>query len=101
MRQLNESVVAGGVVYPAGTAATPELEELIPGSFWVGVADPASLDDAPVAYLDWKKAQLEAELEKRNADRDPDGDAYIHVEPPGNKPELAAALEADDASSAD
>jgi hypothetical protein len=40
-------------------------------------------------------AQLNDEIARRNADRDPDGDTYIRPEAPGNKPELIAALAAD------
>lgn len=47
MRHLTKTVVAGGVVYSAGTAATPELEELLADAkYWDG--PPASLVDAPV-----------------------------------------------------
>lgn len=150
MAQLNRTVVAGGVMYPAGTPETPELRELINDKHW-GEADPAAAAaaarnsaqtdteivelrelaagaiaerDARIAeleaeverltaakpapepdpdpepavspYLAQRKADLEAEVEKRNFDRDPGEEAYIRVEAPGNKPELAAALEADD-----
>jgi hypothetical protein len=44
--------------------------------------------------------ELKDEIDRRNADRDPADEAYVRVEPPGNKPELAAALQADDARSA-
>jgi hypothetical protein len=40
-------------------------------------------------------AQLNDEIARRNADRDPEGDTYIRPEAPGNKPELLAALAAD------
>lgn len=46
-------------------------------------------------YLDWKKDELELEILTRNEGR-PDSE-QIEVEAPGNKPELAAALNADDA----
>jgi hypothetical protein len=49
------------------------------------------------ADVDWNTktvADLEAEIERRNADRD--DDEKIEVAPPGNKPELVAAIAADD-----
>lgn len=48
------------------------------------------------ADVDWSTKtvdELRAEIEKRNADRDDD---EIEVAPPGNKPELVAAIVADD-----
>lgn len=50
-------------------------------------------------YSKSKKADLEAEIDKRNADRDED--SQIVPDEPGNKPELIAALEADDTAQAD
>lgn len=143
MRALAESVVVGGVVHPAGTVATDELEALIPGRYWgdtqapasagpsaeelaevrqLAAAEIASRDERiveleaeverlteelaeasksgpapePVDYLAKSGPELKAEITARNADRDPAGEAYIRVEPPGNKPEMAAALTADD-----
>lgn len=46
-------------------------------------------------FADQKVEELKAEIDRRNADRDPEADDYITPEPPGNKPELIAALEAD------
>lgn len=81
MRKLNKTVVAGGVVYPAGTAATPEIESAITNpDHWDGEAEEAK------SYSDWSKADLEAEVTKRG----------IEVEGKGNKPDLIAALKADD-----
>lgn len=45
---------------------------------------------------EWTKAKLEAEVESRNEDRQ--DDELIEVDAPGNKAELIAALEADDAA---
>ncbi|GAA1138353.1 hypothetical protein [Nocardioides aquiterrae] len=52
----------------------------------------------PVArpYGEWLVKELQAEVEARN-DAAGDDEPQIVVEPPGNKPELVAALEADDA----
>lgn len=49
--------------------------------------------DGPVAYEDQKVADLKAEIERRNEDRDEDA----HLPKSGTKAELIAVLEADDA----
>lgn len=59
-----------------------------------GSEDPE--DSGPKPYSEWLKADLEAEVASRNEGRDED-DA-IEVEGSGNKPDLIAALEADDAA---
>lgn len=42
-RTLSRTVVAGGVVYPAGTAATPELEKKITNpAHWTGDPEPTT-----------------------------------------------------------
>ncbi|NUO57311.1 MAG: hypothetical protein HOV78_11645 [Hamadaea sp.] len=51
-------------------------------------------------YKDWLKGDLEREVEARN-DATGDDEPFIEVAAPGNKPELIAALEADDAHRAD
>lgn len=53
-------------------------------------------DGEPQSYAKWKKPDLEAEIAKRNEARD--ADDHIVPDEPGNKPELIAALEADDAA---
>lgn len=94
-RTLNQTVFAGGVVYPAGTAATDELEEKIPNpAHWDG--DPS---EGGAGYGGQQVPELEAEVERRNADRD--ADAIIEVTGTGRngkvlKKDLIAALEADD-----
>lgn len=94
-RVLSQSVFVGGVVYPAGTAETDELSKLIRNpDHWDG--DEA---DSPEGYQALDKGALEAEVEKRNADRD--DDAKIEVAGSGAngnvvKADLIAALEADD-----
>lgn len=50
----------------------------------------------PYSDKAWTKAKLEAEIEARN-DAAGDEDHRIEVAEPGNRPELIAALEADDA----
>lgn len=105
MRQLNKTVLAGGVVYPAGSPATPELEAAVTNpDNWTGEPEEV-LDDGDVparpGYDVWSKAELSDEVDKRNADRDPEGEDYIVVEAPRNKPDFVAALAADDAPPAD
>lgn len=53
-------------------------------------------DDVP-PYSDWQVKALKREIDERNAERE----TPIEVAEPGNKPELIAALEADDASVTD
>lgn len=72
---LKKSVVAGGVVYPAGTAASPELRELIDDRHWTGEdsTDTAAYEQA-IAELDTTLAEraatistLEAQVAERDA----------------------------------
>lgn len=49
MSVLKQTVVAGGVVYPAGTAATPELVEKIPFRFWDAPSGDATTMEAATA----------------------------------------------------
>lgn len=57
---------------------------------WVPVETTEQSDDKD--YSSWKVDRLKGEIDQRNADRE----VPIEVEEPGNKPELVAALEADD-----
>lgn len=57
-------------------------------------AEAAKVAAGEVPYMKRRKGELEKEIADRNANR-PD-DQRITVEEPGNKPELAAALDADD-----
>lgn len=52
-------------------------------------------DDQGEDYYSRTVAELRAEVERRNGERGED-DEPVTVEEPGNKPELVAALEADD-----
>lgn len=54
--------------------------------------EPAS--SSPFASL--TVAELKDEIERRNSERDPEALNYITPEEPGNKPELMAALDADE-----
>lgn len=57
MRRLNKSVVTGGVVYPAGTAATPELEvAILNPALWDG---PAEFETTESAVRLAKQARVE------------------------------------------
>ncbi|MCM0622506.1 hypothetical protein [Nocardioides bruguierae] len=47
-------------------------------------------------YSKWSKADLEAEVSRRNGEDDREGADLIQVPGPGNKPDLIAALVADD-----
>lgn len=60
---LKKSVVAGGVVYPAGTAASPELRELIADQYWTGEdSGDTSAFVQTIADRDAKIAELQAEV---------------------------------------
>lgn len=85
-----------------------ELERLIAAGLVAEVPDEPQGEDsdtsgAPPAegkpYEGVKLAELKAELEKRNADRAEE--AKITPAEPGNKPEIIAALLADDAAQAE
>lgn len=71
-----------------------EINQLKARGFRVVDAPPA---DESEGYEAFTKPDLEAEVDRRNATRDPDGERYIVVAGKGNKPDLVAALEADDA----
>lgn len=87
-KSLKRTVVAGGVVYPAGTAATPELEKrVINPAHWSGAEEPTGYEALTVE-------QLKAEIDKRNKGRDDDA----RLTKTGTKAELVTALESDDAS---
>lgn len=64
---------------------TPALEQVVEGDTGVTVKP----------YTEWLREDLENEVERRNDARG-DDDVLVEVAAPGNKPELAAALEADD-----
>lgn len=55
-----------------------------------------ALQPEPTTYEDWKVAELQVEIDRRNEGRDPDGGDFLDRK--GNKSDLAAALEADDAN---
>lgn len=87
-RKLKRTVVLGGVIYPAGTPATKELEaKVTAGDVWSGDAD----SDASEGYDAQTVDELEAEASRR-------GIEVTGTGKDGNvlKKDLVAALEADD-----
>lgn len=72
-------------------------------SAWVGADEADDTDDGDngeaVPYAKWKKADLEAEVAKRNEGREDDD--QIVVDGKGTVADLAAALEGDDVAQAD
>jgi len=98
-RVLKQTVLADGVIYSAGTPATDDLEAKVPATFWDGddAKSVQSQQRISKGYGDHTVAELEGEIDARNADR-PKED---QIKPEGNKKaDLVAALEADDAHSA-
>lgn len=63
-----------------------------------GAVDSGSGDSDTKPYAKWKKADLEAEVARRNEGRDDDD--VIEVEGAGTVADLAAALDGDDAAQA-
>lgn len=53
-------------------------------------------DPATSSFASLTVAELKDEIERRNSERDPEALNYITPEEPGNKPELMAALDADE-----
>lgn len=99
MRRLARTLMAGGVVYPAGTAESDIAVKVKRDDVWDQQASNPDEEEAIVAgYADLTKAKLLEEIEKRNANRDPEGDTYLDGS--GNKADLVAALEADDKAQA-
>lgn len=89
-RKLTKTVVRKGVVYGIGTA-----ESDIPdaGTISADVWDGSAAAGTDGGYSDLKLDELKDEIRKRNEGRDDDAKLPLT----GNKAELAAALEADDA----
>lgn len=89
-----------GRVITTGDATTAEKYRHDP-AFTEVTDTPAveQVDDDGVVkpYTEWRKSDLEAEVARRNTTRGADG-PFVVVDEPGNKPELVAGLEADDAA---
>ena len=85
---------------PAENVPTPSEEEAGEGngSGDENVQEENGDDSGATGYEAQTVADLKTEIDNRNADRSDDD--KINVEAPGNKPELIAALEADDAKHA-
>lgn len=86
-----------GTTYMAGTKVSTEVAKLITNKkVWAtDEADDEAADDkksTPSLYAKFKVEDLHAEIEKRNAGREDDA----KLSTAGNKPDLIAALEADD-----
>jgi hypothetical protein len=93
-RRLKASVVVNGEVYVAGSEPPAKVAEQITNpNAWEGDTP----READSSYNAQKVAELREEIDRRNVDRDPDGDMYITVAADAKKTELVAALEADDA----
>jgi hypothetical protein len=86
-RALKRSVVAGGVVYPAGTAASPELRELIDDRHWTGEdsGDTSALE-AQLAERDAKIVELEAVVEALRDQVEQPGDSQPSEDSPAPTP---------------
>jgi hypothetical protein len=84
------------------TPAVNELgDPLAPehGAYPVEIAPVEEGGQGEASYEASTIAQLDEEIERRNADRDPEGEGYIVPDPPRNKQQLIDALKADDSSS--
>lgn len=84
------ATIIGYVVHDDGTM-TPTYDNVV-------VEDPEAGSPETTApdYGSLSKKQLEDEVKLRNSERKTDDVDYIVVDAPGNKPELVAALTADD-----
>lgn len=84
-------VTVGGQTFAPGSEIPADLAKLIDNpKVWEGEPEPAE----PKAIADMSKAELEAEVAARNAQR-PEAEA---LDGSGTKAELLAVLEADDAA---
>lgn len=92
-KQLAANVNLDGVLYEAGSTPPADIAEQITNPKAWGDSD--SGDDA-TAYSSMKKADLEAEVARRNEGRN-EGDV-IQVAGKGTVADLVTALEADDAA---
>lgn len=93
----NPSAWEGGNV-PTAVANTPATS-VVPVSGSPDNGPGADPESTKRPYAKWVKADLQAEVDRRNADRE-SGD-LIEVEGKGTAADLAAALEGDDAAQAD
>lgn len=96
-RVLSRTVIVGGVIYPVGATVPGDVAEGITATgVWADGDQPTDPEPAPapVGYAALTVKDLEAEIDKRNEDRDPEGEAYLSKD--GKKADLVAVLEADD-----
>lgn len=91
-KKLSANTTIGNMTYPADSVPPKEIAKQITNpKAWGGSLPEFEADSA---YSSMKVADLKAEIEKRNADRE--DDAKLSDE--GNKAALIAVLDADDAA---
>lgn len=96
------NVTVGDTTYPAGVPLPKDVAKLVTNPKVFGGDPGGQVEDkgggdggGDSVYADLKAADLKAEIERRNADRDDDA----KITPAGKKnADLIAALEADDAA---
>lgn len=105
-KKLAMNTTVEGETYKAGTVPSAEVAKKITNpKAWGGDAPEVGAEnETGKGYKDMKPEELEAEVEKRNADRE--DDARIEVTGTGangnvKKGDLVAALEADDAAASE
>lgn len=86
-------IVREGEVIPEGVDESV-IDSLLARGLISELDEPAE-DKSGDPYKGWKVDDFRSEIEKRNADRE--DDKKIVPAEPGNKPEMLAALQADDA----
>jgi hypothetical protein len=98
-KSLATVVYVNGVAYGPGPVDDDIAEQITNPKVWADESDEAAEQapaDPPAFDLEHAtKAELEAEIDRRNEGRD-EADLIVVAEP-GNKPELKAALAADNA----
>lgn len=97
---IENTVIAGQDGTPVALAAGDDVPEWAADQIGAHLLDiDEDEDTGPVPYAKRKLADLKAEVDQRNADRDPEGEGYIRSEKQ-TIAALAEALEADDARQA-
>lgn len=92
---LTRNVVAGGVIYPAGTASTPELRELIKNpAHWSAPAEPHVYEEPQPTNPDGSlipTPDLERLAELSDGPSDPPADPPIDGPPAETEPSVDEA----------
>lgn len=92
--RLSQTVVVGGVIYPAGATVPADVaKDITAEGVWAEAPAPDAVDDAQ-GYDTFKVDELEAMINERNKGRD---QADLIMPEGKKKADLVAALEADDA----